>query len=112
MAVIHCSFTRRLITRSTTPTPTSHTLHRLVILDILSRNPTDTSSFVNVLLSLNAPQTAEILVSLLSPLGNEILIGIPLLQKICIQLFGDGLLLVIQLIDISRPLVMDAINVP
>lgn len=69
----------RLITGSTTSTSTSHTLHRLVILDILSGNSTDTSTLMNVLLALNTPQTTEVLVSLLSPLGNEILVSVSLL---------------------------------
>lgn len=103
---------RSLITRSTPPTPTRHTLHRFIILDILPRHSANARTLMDILLALNTSQTAQVFVSLLSPLGNEITISVIFLQQVSIQLFGNGLLLVVQLVDISRSLMMNPINVP
>lgn len=48
----------------------------------------------------------------LLPLGDEVGVSISLLQQVLIQLLGDRLALVVQLVDISRPLVMKSENRP
>ena len=48
----------------------------------------------------------------LLPLGDEVGVSISLLQQVLVQLLGDRLALVVQLIDISRPLVVKPENRP
>jgi len=48
----------------------------------------------------------------LLPLCNQVSIGISLLQKVLVQLLGDRLALIKELIDITRPLVVQSENGP
>jgi hypothetical protein len=48
----------------------------------------------------------------LLPLGDEVGVGISLLQQVLVQLLGDRLTLVVQLVNISRPLVVKSENRP
>jgi hypothetical protein len=44
---------------------------------------------------------AHLLITLLLPLGDQISIGIPVLQQPVVELFADGFFLVVQVVDVS-----------
>ena len=62
----------------------------------------DTSAVEIGLLRLNAPQTAQLLIALLLPLRNQVAISVAVLEKPIVELLGDGFLLVVEIIDVSR----------
>jgi hypothetical protein len=53
-----------------------------------------------------------LLVALLLPLGNQHRIRVPVLEQPLVQLPADGLLLVVQVVDVARALVRDLENGP
>ena len=55
---------------------------------------------------LDAAQTAELLVPWLLPLGNQVGVGVALLEQPVVQLARDGLALVKEVVDVPRPLVV------
>lgn len=103
---------KHLVRASTPSTSTSHTLHRLAILNVLSRDSANASALMNIFLGLDAPQTAQILVALFPPLRNQIHISVALFQQIGIQLLGDGLFFVVEIVNVPGPLVVDSEHVP
>lgn len=54
------------------------------------------------LLGLDTSQTAQLFIALLLPFRNQIAVGVAILEKPIIELLGDGFLLVIEIIDVSR----------
>ena len=55
---------------------------------------------------LNAAQTAQVLVALLLPLGDQVGVGDLLAQTVVVELAADRLALVEQIVDVARLLVM------
>ena len=55
---------------------------------------------------LDAPQTAQILVALLLPLGDQICVGDLLVGAIIVKFLRDRLTFVVQIVNVSRLLVM------
>ena len=56
---------------------------------------------------LNASQTAEILVSLLLPFGDQVFVRQSLFDGEVVEFLGDGFPLVEEVVEIARALVMD-----
>jgi len=69
-----------LIPRSTPPTPTTHTFDRLLLPQPSLRHATDARSIKVILLGLYAAQAAQLLVTLLLPLGDEVRVAVAVLQ--------------------------------
>jgi len=61
---------------------------------------------------LDAAQAAQVLISLLLPLGDQVLVCVPLLYAVVIQLPADGLPLVEQVEDVAAPLVVQSEDRP
>jgi hypothetical protein len=51
---------------------------------------------------LNTPQTAQLLIALLLPLGDKVAIGVVVLQQPVVELLRDGFFLIVKVVDISR----------
>lgn len=71
----------RLITARASSTATADTLDLLILFQLLPRHTTDACAVEVGLLSLNAPQTAKLLITLLLPLGNEVGVCISILEQ-------------------------------
>lgn len=54
------------------------------------------------LLCLYAPQATKFLVPLLLPLGDQVGVGVAVLEEPIVELFADGLALVVQVVDVPR----------
>ena len=91
-----------LVIARATSAPTADALNLLVLLQLSAWHTADTSAVEIGLLRLNAPQTAQLLVALLLPLRNQVAISVAVLEKPIVQLLGDGFLLVVEIIDVSR----------
>ena len=65
-----------------------------------------------VRLRLDAQDAAELFVAIFLPLGDQVLVGVLLLEQIVVQFLGNLLLLVVQLVDVSRALVVDFEDFP
>lgn len=61
---------------------------------------------------LDTAQTAQVLVALFLPLGNQVLVCIALLYAVVIQLSADSLPFVEKVEDVSAPLMMKPENWP
>jgi len=61
---------------------------------------------------LDATQTAQILVALLLPLGNQILICVAFFYTVLIKLSADGFSFVEEVVDVSTALMMQPKNWP
>lgn len=59
-----------------------------------------------------SPRATYLLIARLLPLRNQHSIRVPILQQPLIQLLADRLLLVIQLIHVSTPLMTDLEDLP
>lgn len=75
------------ITASASSASTIHALNDLVFLELLSGHTTDASAVEVGLLGLDASEAAELLVTLLLPLCDQVLVGIVVLQQPFVQLF-------------------------
>ena len=89
------------ITTRTTSTPTVDALHLLILLQLLSRHTTNARAVEVRLLGLDTPEAAELLVALLLPLGDEIAVRVSVLQQPVVERLGDGLFLVVEVVDVS-----------
>lgn len=61
---------------------------------------------------LDAPQTAKPLVARLFPLCDQISVGDALLQTPLVQVAADGLAIVVQFVNVARPLVVQTKDGP
>ncbi len=106
------------IRTGTAPTPTIHTLYHLptssffpfltttttVPLTPLQRrlgHPTDTGTAEVGLLGLDALDTAQLLVALLLPLGDQRRVGVVVLEQVVVQRLRDGGARVVQVVDVA-----------
>ncbi len=87
---------------STPAASTIHTLHLLVLLELLPRHTADARRIEVRLLGLHASQTTKLLIALLLPLGDEIAVGVVVLQQPVVEGFRDGFLFVVEVVDIPR----------
>lgn len=62
---------------------------------------TDTGTLEVGLLGLHAAQTAQFFVALLLPLGDQVGVGVAVLEQPVVQLLGDGLAGVVQVVDVA-----------
>ena len=77
------------------------------LLQFVFRDPADAVRAEVRVTCLDAAQTADILVPGLLPLGDQSSVRNLFFDAVVIQLFGNGLPLVEQVIDVSCPLVVD-----
>lgn len=96
-----------LIPRSTPPTPTTHTFDRLLLPQPSLGHATDARSVKVILLGLYAAQTAQLLVALLLPLGDEVRVAVAVLQQPVVEVLAYGLLVVVEVVDVTGALVRD-----
>jgi hypothetical protein len=93
---VHVDSSREyLITASTTPTSTVHTLHHRALGQLGLRHTTHTRGPKIRLLGLNTLQTTQLLITLFLPPRNKIRIRIILFQKPLIKFRRNGLSLII-----------------
>lgn len=83
-----------------------YALNHFPFLQLVFRDTTDAIGAKVRVTSLNASQTADILISGLLPFRDERSIGNLFLDAVVIELFGNGLPLVEQVVHISCPLVV------
>lgn len=106
------------IAARTPATSTADTLHAgrsvsAVLLTLLLppqlrlRHTTDTAATEVGLLSLHTPETAQLLIPLLLPLGNQLLVRVLVLEQPLVELFRDGLALVVEVVDVAGARVRD-----
>lgn len=91
----------------TSMTSTMNTLDDFSLFQLCLRDTTHTIRSEIGVTRLNAPQAAQILISGLFPLGDEISIGYLLVDAIVVELLGNGLAFIVQIVDVPRLLVMD-----
>jgi len=96
-----------LITASTPPTSTVHTLHHRALRQLGLRHPTHTRRPKIRLLGLNTFQATQLFIALFLPPRNQIRIRIILLQQPLIQLRRNRLALIVKIVDVPGPLVVD-----
>ena len=65
-----------------------------------------------MIFSLDAGKATQFLVSLFLPLCDEVFVSPLLPQAILVQLSGDLLLFVVEIVDVSGPLMMELEDVP
>lgn len=71
------------------------------------RHTTNTRAREIRLLGLHTPQTTQLLITLLLPLGNKVCVCVPVLQQPVVELLRDGLAFVVQVVDVARARVRD-----
>lgn len=98
-------FSFSLIASGTPSAPTAHALHILALLQLGLGYAADARRVEVGLLGLNAAQTAQLLVAVLLPLGNQHRVRVSVLEQPLVQLLADGFLLVVELVDVPAPLV-------
>lgn len=101
-----------LVARRATSASAANTLDLFGILHIRSRYSADACAVEVGLLRLDASKAAKLLVALLLPLGDQHRVRISVLQQPIVQLLADGLLLVVQLVDVAAALVSDLEYLP
>jgi hypothetical protein len=102
------------VTTSTPPTPTIHTFYpsspssTLLVTFGQSRlgHPADTRAAEIGLFRLHASQTAQLLVALFLPLGDQRGVCVVVLQQPLVEGFGDGGFLVVEVVDVAGPWVL------
>ena len=96
------SVVNRSVTARAATAPAAHTLHLLILLQLLSRHTADTRRVEIRLLRLNTAQAAKLLVALLLPLGDQVPICVAVLQQPVVELLGYRFFLVVQIVDVLR----------
>ena len=91
----------------TAVTATVHALDHAALLELGLGHSAHTIGAKVGITRLYAPQTAQVLVALLLPLGNEVSVGDLLRNAVVVELLGDGLALVVQIVDVARLLMMN-----
>lgn len=87
-------------------TSTVHAFHHFARLKFIPRYPANTGGPKICILWLDAPEAAQIFIAGLFPLGYQQSVGYALIQAPLVQILGDGLLLTVQIKNISRSLVV------
>lgn len=72
----------------------------LVLFHLIAGNSTDTRGPEIGLFCLDATGAAKLLIALLLPLGNQHGICVSVLEEVVVELPADGLLLIIQVVDV------------
>lgn len=98
---LHLSTAALSIGTGTPSTTTADTLHLLIFLQLLTRHAANACAVEVRLLGLNTSQTAKLLIALLLPLGDEIAVRVAVLQQPVVERFGNGLFLVVEVVDVS-----------
>lgn len=93
--------------RGAAAAPAADALNVLVVLESRLWHAADAGRVEVCLVGLDAAQAAQLLVALLLPLGNEKGISVAVLEQPLVQLPADGLLLVVEFVDVAAPLVRD-----
>lgn len=83
-----------------------HTLDHFALLQFRLGHSAHTIRAEICVTRLNAPQTAQVLVAGLFPLGDEIGVGDLLVDAVVVEFARDGLALVEQVVDVARLLVV------
>jgi len=91
----------RRIPTSTPPTPTTHTLHDLPLLQLLPGHATDARAIEVRLLRLYAPQAAQVLVALLLPLCDERGVAVAGFEEVGVERRGDCGARVVEVVDVA-----------
>ena len=91
----------RLVAASTSSASAVDALNDLVLLELLARHATDTGAVEVGLLGLNAAKTAELLVALFLPLGDEVSVGVGVFEEPVVELFADGGFFVVEVVDVA-----------
>lgn len=78
----------------------------MILLQLVPGHAADAGGLEVGLLGLDAAQAAEVLVALLLPLGDQVGVGLAVLEAPVVQRLGD-LVVVVQVPDVARPLVRD-----
>ena len=76
------------------------------VVELCPRDPADAGGCEICLFVLDAPETAELLVALLLPLGNQVCVPVPVLQQPVKQLARDRTTYVVKLVHVPAPLVV------
>lgn len=95
------------VARRTSPATAANTLYVLVLLEPCLGHAADARRVEVCLLGLDAAQAAQLLVALLLPLCDEHGVGVAVLEQPVVQLPADGLLVVVELVDVAAALVGD-----
>lgn len=113
----HARLFSALVTARTPSTPTIHTLNAAPSRAIPSLlpiplqpglgHPTNTSPLEIRLFCLHTPQTTQLLVPLLLPLGDQIPVRVPVLEQPLVQRLADGFARVVQVVDVAGAGVRD-----
>lgn len=103
----HKGAPRPLIARGATPASAADALNVLALLQLRLRHPADTGRVEVCLLGLNAAQATKFLVALFLPFRDEQSVCIVVFQKPVVELLADGFFLIVELVDVSAPLVGD-----
>ena len=122
--LIAVKFHHCLIIARTAAAPTADAFNLLILFQLLPRHAADACAVEVGLLGLNAAQAAELsketiiskvvlqdlihahpathlLIALLLPLRDQHRVGVVVLEQPVVQLLADGLLLVVQVVDVS-----------
>ena len=91
----------------TSMTSTMNTLDDFSLLELSLGHTAHTIRSEIGVTRLNAPQAAQILISGLFPLGDEISIGYLLVDAIVVELLGNGLAFIVQIVDVPRLLMVN-----
>ena len=113
----------RLIAAGAASAPAAHALDFLILFQLLARHAANACAIEIGLLCLDTPQTAKLrhkvskessneilfdrvktylFIPLLLPFRDQIRIGVPVLQQPVVELLGNGFLLVVQVVDVTR----------
>lgn len=90
-----------LVAASTAVAATADTLNRLVLLELRLGHSADTCGIEIRFFRLDTAQATQLLIALLLPLGNQVRIGILVLEQEIIKLLRDCFFLVVKFIDVS-----------
>lgn len=81
--------------------PAADALYRLILLELLLWHSADAGRVEVRLLGLDAAQAAQLLVSLLLPLGDQVGVRVSVLEQPVIELFRDRFLLIVEIVDVA-----------